>query len=208
MINIALPGIIPTSTQLSIVRSTGWDVLLDIFLAGQKKCWWWEHFPIHEIGRIDGGRGFRTGRNMFRIGGNTFYNQINEIPMKILEFKRSGIGLITEFRGIPNGFPNQADVVVMHHCQNKGALWGAYTLSPPPQNYIRYLRWLLPIHCKRRRRAQGLMWGARGPVPLAAAMVVADVTPIVFCAEATENAIIILNFVVCKQCLYTINYTL
>jgi hypothetical protein len=28
--------------------------------------------------------------------------------MKILEFKRSGIGLIAELRGIPNGFPNQA----------------------------------------------------------------------------------------------------
>jgi hypothetical protein len=28
--------------------------------------------------------------------------------MKILEFKRSGTGLIVEFRGIPNGFPNQA----------------------------------------------------------------------------------------------------
>jgi hypothetical protein len=28
--------------------------------------------------------------------------------MKILEFKRSGIGLIAEFRGIPNRFPNQA----------------------------------------------------------------------------------------------------
>jgi hypothetical protein len=27
--------------------------------------------------------------------------------MKILEFKRSGIGLIAEFRRIPNGFPNQ-----------------------------------------------------------------------------------------------------
>jgi hypothetical protein len=26
--------------------------------------------------------------------------------MKIPEFKRSGIGLIVEFRGIPNGFPN------------------------------------------------------------------------------------------------------
>ncbi len=28
--------------------------------------------------------------------------------MKIPEFKRSGIGLIAEFCGIPNGFPNQA----------------------------------------------------------------------------------------------------
>ncbi len=44
---------------------------------------------------------------MFRIGGNTFYDRKNKIPMKILEFKRSGIGLIAEFRRIPNGFPNQ-----------------------------------------------------------------------------------------------------
>jgi hypothetical protein len=55
---------------------------------------------------MDGGRGFRTGKNVFRIGGNTFYNQKNKIPMKILEFKRSRIGLIAEFCGIPNGFPN------------------------------------------------------------------------------------------------------
>ncbi len=45
---------------------------------------------------------------MFRIGGNTFYDQKNKIPMKITQFKRSGIGLIAEFRGIPNGFPNVA----------------------------------------------------------------------------------------------------
>ncbi len=38
---------------------------------------------------------------------NTFYNQKNKIPMKIPEFERSRIGLIAEFRGIPNGFPNQ-----------------------------------------------------------------------------------------------------
>jgi hypothetical protein len=30
------------------------------------------------------------------------------------------------------------------------------------------------------------MWGARGPFPLAGAMVVAVVTPVVFCAKATE----------------------
>jgi hypothetical protein len=45
---------------------------------------------------------------MFRIGRNTFYDQKNKIPMIIPEFKRSGIGLIAEFCGIPNGFPNQA----------------------------------------------------------------------------------------------------
>jgi hypothetical protein len=27
--------------------------------------------------------------------------------MKILEFKRSRIGIIMEFSGVPNGFPNQ-----------------------------------------------------------------------------------------------------
>jgi hypothetical protein len=31
------------------------------------------------------------------------------------------------------------------------------------------------------------MWGARGPFPLAAAMVVAVVMPVVFCAKATEK---------------------
>jgi hypothetical protein len=31
------------------------------------------------------------------------------------------------------------------------------------------------------------MWGARGPFLLAATMVVAVVTPVVFCAKATEK---------------------
>jgi hypothetical protein len=31
------------------------------------------------------------------------------------------------------------------------------------------------------------MWGARGPFPLAAAMVVVVVTPVVFCPKATEE---------------------
>jgi hypothetical protein len=43
--------------------------------------WWAEKilmagmFPIHEIQRIDGGRGFQTGKHEFRIGGNTFYGR-------------------------------------------------------------------------------------------------------------------------------------
>ncbi len=38
-----------------------------------------------------------------------------------------------------------------------------------PKNYIRLLGGLLPIHLTRQRRAQGLMWGARGPfLPVAA----------------------------------------
>ncbi len=68
---------------------------------------------IHEIRRIDGGREFRTGKNVFRIGGNTFYDRKNKIPMKILEFKRSRNGLIAEFRGIWNGFPNQVKSLAM-----------------------------------------------------------------------------------------------
>jgi hypothetical protein len=76
---------------------------------GAKLCHWqiyWECFPIHEIRRIDGGKGFQTGKNMLRIGRNTFYDRKNKIPMKIPEFKRSGIGLIAEFHGILNKFPN------------------------------------------------------------------------------------------------------
>jgi hypothetical protein len=46
-------------------------------------------------------------KNVFRIGGNTFYDRKNKIPMKIPEFKRSRIGLIAEFCRIPNGLPNQ-----------------------------------------------------------------------------------------------------
>jgi hypothetical protein len=67
---------------------------------------WQKCFPIHEIGRIDGGRGLRTGKNVFRIGGNTFYDRKNKIPMKIPESKRSEIGKIAEFCVIPNGLPN------------------------------------------------------------------------------------------------------
>jgi hypothetical protein len=44
---------------------------------------------------------------VFRIGGNTFYDRKNKITMKIPEFKWSGIGLIAQFCGIPNRFPNQ-----------------------------------------------------------------------------------------------------
>jgi hypothetical protein len=64
-------------------------------------------FLIYEIGRNNGGRGFQTGGKVFRIRGNIFYDWKNKIPMKISEFKRSGIGLIAEFCRIQNGFPNQ-----------------------------------------------------------------------------------------------------
>jgi hypothetical protein len=56
---------------------------------------------MHEIGRIDDGRGFQTGGKVLQIGGNKFYDRKNEILMKIPEFKRSGIRIIAEFRGNP-----------------------------------------------------------------------------------------------------------
>jgi hypothetical protein len=50
-------------------------------------------------------RGFRTRKNEFRIGGNTFYDRKNKILMKIPESKRSEIGMIAEFCGILDRFP-------------------------------------------------------------------------------------------------------
>ncbi len=71
--------------------------------------------------------------NVFRIGRNTFYNRKNKILMKIPEFKRSGIGLIVEFRGISNGFPNLASCLpplhsLMADCQ-------VVVCRPPPPNH-------------------------------------------------------------------------
>ncbi len=67
-----------------------------------------EHFLIHEIRRIDGRRQFQTGGKVLQIGGNTFYDRKNKNQMKILEIKRSGIGIMVEFCGFPSGFCNQA----------------------------------------------------------------------------------------------------
>jgi hypothetical protein len=68
----------------------------------------------------------------------------------------------------------------------RSALRAINTLNPP-KNYIRKLRGLSPIHLMRRRGAHSLMWGTRAPFLPAAAMVVAVVTPVVFCAKATEK---------------------
>ncbi len=43
------------------------------------------------------------------------------------------------------------------------------------------------------------MWGARGPFPPVAAMVVVVVMPVEFCAKATEKCNINTKLVVCKQ---------
>ncbi len=53
--------------------------------------------------------------------------------------------------------------------QHRSVLKATNTLNSP-KKYICLLGGLLPIHSTRRREAQGLMWGARGPFPPVAAM--------------------------------------
>jgi hypothetical protein len=54
--------------------------------------------------------------------------------------------------------------------QHRSVLRTIHTLNSP-QNYIRLLGGLLPIHSILWCRAQGLMWGTRGPFLPEAAMV-------------------------------------
>jgi hypothetical protein len=54
--------------------------------------------------------------------------------------------------------------------QHRSVLRAIHTLNSP-QNYIRLLGGLSPIHLMHWRRVQGLMWGTRGPFLPAAAMV-------------------------------------
>ncbi len=54
--------------------------------------------------------------------------------------------------------------------QHRSVLRAIDTLNSP-KNYIRLLVGLSPIHLTCRHRAQGLMWGTRGPFPPVAAMV-------------------------------------
>jgi hypothetical protein len=70
--------------------------------------------------------------------------------------------------------------------EQRSALRAINTLNPPKE-YICKLGGLSPIHSTRWGGAQGLVWGARGSFLPAAAMVVAVVTPVVFCAKATEK---------------------
>jgi hypothetical protein len=72
----------------------------------------------------------------------------------------------------------------MHHRRKR---FDGHKHPQHPQKYIRKLGGLSLIHLTHRRRAQGLMWGNRGPFLPAAAMVVAVVMPVVFCAKATEK---------------------
>ena len=90
-------------------------------------------------------------------------------------------------------------VVVAVGWATKSECFEGHAHPNSPKNYIRLLGGLLPIHSTRRRGAKGLVWGARGPFPPAAAMVVAVVTPVVLCVKATEKINKTLKLVVCYQ---------
>ncbi len=81
-----------------------------------------------------------------------------------------------------------------------------YTPPTTPKNTC-LLGGLSAIHTTRRRRAQGLMWGAMGPFLLAAAMVVVVVMAVVFVLRLLKNAIKTLKLVICQQkCLFITMY--
>jgi hypothetical protein len=108
---------VPTSTQCLSCHTYIYSTPVPLYSKKRREC-----FLIHEIGRINGGRGFRSGRNMFRIGRNIFYDWKNKIPMKIPEFKRSEIGVISEFRRTPSGFPNQTYLLKYNNYINLSAI--------------------------------------------------------------------------------------
>jgi hypothetical protein len=64
-------------------------------------------FLAHEIRSIYGKKVFQNSSNVFRFGGNKFYDQKNRISIKILAEKRAKIGIIAEFCKILSRFPNQ-----------------------------------------------------------------------------------------------------
>jgi hypothetical protein len=79
-----------------------------------------------------------------------------------------------------------------------GASRAIHTLNNP-KNYTRLLRELSAIHSTHQHQAQGLMWGTRGPVLLAAAMVVVVVMPVMFVLRLMKIAIKTLKLVVCHH---------
>jgi hypothetical protein len=83
---------IPTPTQrlLPISKKEGWNV-----------------FRFMKLEESMVGEDSKPAVTCSNFGGNTLYDWKNKILMKILDFKRSGIGIIPKFCGIPSGFPNQ-----------------------------------------------------------------------------------------------------
>jgi hypothetical protein len=100
--------------------------------------------------------------------------------------------------------------------EQRSTLRAIHTLTPPPKK-IHPLAWGVVTHLfVALAGVQGIMWGARGPFLLAAAMAYAVVMPVVFCAKATEkcnkNTIIsclleIILFIIISYKTYCNSYT-
>ncbi len=73
------------------------------------------------------------------------------------------------FRGVEGVYGPQSASGDDASPQNRSVLRAMHTPTAP--KIIRLLGGLSPIHLTRRRGAKGLVWGARGPFPPAAAMV-------------------------------------
>ena len=69
---------------------------------------------------------------------------------------------------------------ILWRCIIAGSALRAINTLNPHKEYILKLRGLSPIHSTRQHGVQVLMWGARGPFPLAAAMVVMFVGQLFF----------------------------
>ncbi len=101
-----------------------------------------------------------------------------------------------------------SDVVAMHNRRSKGVLWGAYTPSTPPKITSAILGCCHPSFRSvgvERKASCGALGGhfcRRWP------LLWWLWHQLCFVLRLLKNAIKTLKLVVCKQCLYTINYTL
>ncbi len=122
---------------------------------------------------------------MFQIGGNTFYDLKNKITIKTPEFKRSGIGIITEFCGIPSGFPNQVAnqppqtsvLCQIYMATKRSRLSVPLPSSPTPSHHmfvvclIFFTKWIVQIW------PDGRVWLCVTPPPPQTAKICPKITP-------------------------------
>ncbi len=79
-----------------------------------------------------------------------------KIAMKVLEFKRSGIRIIAEFRGFPNGFPNQV-------FRDRDVLGKVGPLRFGPGTVLSMLQWQEDVKGDAARINSRPRWAASSP---------------------------------------------
>ncbi len=97
-------------------------------------------------------------------------------------FKQSYFGVVEGVYG-----PQNTPMIWQFIIARTKERFEGHTHPQPPKKFTHLLRGFSPIHSTHWRGVQGLMSGTREPFPLEVAMVVAVVTPVVFCAKATEK---------------------